>query len=76
MQGRPCAELRGYRQKGRRTCPPGTGYSRTQIALHWIVFGLIAQQFLFRDAMSEAWDRLAVPNQATAPLSGIRINSA
>lgn len=49
--------------------PARTGYSRTQIALHWIVFGLIAQQFLFRDAMSEAWDSLADdPASAFDPL--------
>ncbi len=36
-----------------------TGYSRAQIALHWIVFALIAQQYLFKDAMSAAWDRIS-----------------
>ena len=35
-----------------------TGYSRLQIALHWLVFALIAQQYLFKDAMSTAWDRV------------------
>jgi len=35
------------------------GYCRIQILLHWFVFGLIAQQYLFRDAMSSAWDRSA-----------------
>jgi cytochrome b561 len=35
-----------------------TGYSRLQIALHWLVFALIAQQYLFKDAMSAAWDRV------------------
>ncbi len=35
-----------------------TGYSRLQIALHWLVFALIAQQYLFKDAMSAAWDRI------------------
>ncbi len=34
--------------------PPG--YSRVQIVLHWIVALLIAQQFLFKDAISNAWD--------------------
>lgn len=34
------------------------GYSRLQIALHWLVFALIAQQYLFKGAMSAAWDRL------------------
>jgi len=40
------------------TAPTPTGYSRQQIALHWIVFALIAQQYLFKDAMSAAWDRI------------------
>ncbi|MFP7674162.1 cytochrome b [Marivita sp. S0852] len=35
-----------------------THYSRTQIALHWIVFGLIALQYLFKDAISSAWDQI------------------
>ena len=26
--------------------------------LHWLVFALIAQQYLFKDAMSAAWDRV------------------
>lgn len=34
-----------------------TGYTRAQIALHWIVFALIAQQYLFKDAISAAWHR-------------------
>lgn len=39
--------------------PAPTGYSRAQIALHWVVFLLIAQQYLFKDAMSGAWDRVS-----------------
>lgn len=35
-----------------------TGYSRLQIALHWLAFVLIAQQYLFHDAISDAWDRI------------------
>lgn len=35
-----------------------TAYSRTQIALHWVVFLLIALQFLLHDRISEAWDRI------------------
>ena len=35
-----------------------TGYSRLQIALHWLVFALIAQQYLFKDTMSAAWDHI------------------
>lgn len=38
--------------------PAPTGYSRTQITLHWIVLVLIAQQYLFHDAISEAWERI------------------
>ena len=38
--------------------PAPTGYSRSQIVLHWSVLGLIALQFLFHDAISEAWERL------------------
>lgn len=34
------------------------GYSRAQIALHWIVVILIAAQFLFHEAMSDAWSAL------------------
>lgn len=33
-------------------------YSRAQIALHWVVFLLIALQYLFHDAILEAWDKL------------------
>lgn len=33
-----------------------SGYSRPQIALHWIVFVLIALQYILHDAMSEAWE--------------------
>lgn len=33
-------------------------YSRAQIALHWVVFLLIALQYLFHDAILEAWDTL------------------
>jgi cytochrome b561 len=35
-----------------------TGYSRLQIALHWLVLPLIAQQYTFKDAMSAVWDRV------------------
>ncbi len=33
-----------------------TGYSRAQIALHWIAALLILQQYVFKDAMSAAWE--------------------
>lgn len=36
-----------------------SGYSRAQIALHWIVFALIVQQYLFKDSISAAWDRVS-----------------
>ncbi len=35
-----------------------TGYTRTQIALHWLVAILIAVQFLMADGIGEAWDAL------------------
>lgn len=35
-----------------------SGYSRTQIVLHWLVFALIAQQYIVSDAMSDSWDRV------------------
>jgi len=31
------------------------GYSATQIALHWAVAGLVAAQYVFKDAISGAW---------------------
>lgn len=34
------------------------GYSRLQIALHWLVFALIAQQYIFKEAIAAAWGRL------------------
>jgi cytochrome b561 len=34
------------------------GYSRTQIALHWVVFALIAAQFLLHEPISRAWEAL------------------
>jgi cytochrome b561 len=33
-----------------------TGDTRLQIALHWIAAVLIVQQYLFKDAMSAAWE--------------------
>lgn len=35
-----------------------SGYSRKRIALHWIAFALIAQQYIFHDAISGAWDQI------------------
>lgn len=31
------------------------GYSRMQIALHWIVVALVAAQYIFKDAIANAW---------------------
>ena len=31
------------------------GYSRTQIILHWVIFLLVAGQFVFHDGIAEAW---------------------
>lgn len=33
-------------------------YTPAQIALHWVVFLLIAAQFLFEDPISEAWHKV------------------
>ena len=35
-----------------------TGYTRTQIVLHWLIFALIVVQFLFHEPMSDAWERV------------------
>ena len=35
--------------------PTPTGYSRTQIILHWVAVLLIAQQYVFGDAIGHAW---------------------
>lgn len=32
------------------------GYSRVQIALHWIVVLLIVQQYLLKDGIADAWE--------------------
>ena len=33
-------------------------YSRTQILLHWLMFILIAAQFLLHEPIAEAWDKV------------------
>jgi cytochrome b561 len=38
------------------TTHPPAGYSRLQIVLHWTIAALIAFQFLFHDAMEDAFD--------------------
>jgi cytochrome b561 len=35
-----------------------SSYSRTQIALHWAVAVLVAAQYIFKDAISGAWDAI------------------
>jgi cytochrome b561 len=32
-----------------------TGYSRLQIRLHWIIFGLLVLQFAFHEWIAGAW---------------------
>ncbi|QOR38090.1 cytochrome B [Billgrantia diversa] len=45
------------------------GYSAAQIALHWVVAVLIAAQYIFKDAISLAWDSVrAGENFAFDPL--------
>jgi len=36
-----------------------THYSRAQIALHWVIFLLIAFQFIAHEPMSDAWHKVA-----------------
>jgi len=38
--------------------PAPAGYSRLQIALHWVAALLILQQYLFHDAISKAWEAM------------------
>jgi len=50
--------------------PVRKGYSTLQIGLHWAVAILIAVQFLFHDAMEDAWEAFsegdAVPSDSAA----------
>jgi cytochrome b561 len=39
-----------------KTAPQG--YSATQIALHWAVAALVAAQYIFKDAISGAWNAI------------------
>jgi len=34
-----------------------TGYTRTQIILHWLVFVLVVLQFVLHDPIAEAWEK-------------------
>lgn len=45
--------------------PMPRGYSRTQIALHWIIAILLAPQFLFDDGISQAFRTLMKDGIAT-----------
>lgn len=52
-----------------------TGYSRLQIALHWIIALLIAGQFAFSDSMEGAWEAVTKgetfePSQAIGHIIG------
>lgn len=42
-----------------------TGYSATQIGLHWIVALLVAAQYIFKDSIASAWDAYT-PGQEVA----------
>lgn len=35
-----------------------TGYTRLQIALHWIAAALVVQQYLFKGAIAQAWEAI------------------
>ncbi len=35
-----------------------TGYTRTQIILHWLVFVLVVLQFVLNEPIAEAWDKI------------------
>lgn len=38
---------------------PRAGYSQIQIVLHWVAFALIAQQYLFKNSISAAWEKIS-----------------
>lgn len=38
--------------------PKPAGYNRTQIALHWVIFLLVAMQYLLHEYMLEAWQAI------------------
>jgi cytochrome b561 len=44
--------------------PRPAGYSTTQIALHWAVAALVAAQYIFHEAIAQAWEA-RVAGQAT-----------
>ena len=51
------------------------GYSRLQIALHWIIFLLIAVQFLFHDGIEAGW-RAVMRDTYTGPTAGVILHVA
>jgi len=46
------------------------GYTRTQIALHWVIFLLVAAQYLFHDAIVAAWRAFGQTGNYEATLLG------
>ncbi|MBM3612659.1 MAG: cytochrome B [Alphaproteobacteria bacterium] len=53
---------------------PPASYSRAQIRLHWIVFALVALQYILHEGMVEAWDALRETGAAEGgPLVGAHI---
>lgn len=57
--------LPGHVTKQRGTAMPATGYTRTQIRLHWAVVVLVALQFIFHEGIAEAFDRGLEAGQMT-----------
>lgn len=53
---------------------PPASYSRAQIRLHWIVFALVALQYILHEGMVEAWDALQATGTAGGgPLVGAHV---
>jgi cytochrome b561 len=53
---------------------PPASYSRAQIRLHWIVFALVALQYILHEGMVEAWDALQATGIAGGgPLVGAHV---
>lgn len=50
------------------------GFSRLQIALHWVVFLLIVAQFVFHEPISDAWEALSKGQEVDpSPLVGLHV---
>lgn len=45
-----------------------SGFSATQIGLHWIVAVLVAGQYFFKDGISDAWDAFMTGQEVTFSL--------